>query len=431
MAGHITRLKQARLDAGWSQTQLIAAMMRHAGKLRITLPGPESMKTNIRRWENDHVVPGTDYRQVLRAVFSMSDAELGFPPADQDEHCAVNEPFMLSSDGLAYFDALLAAHVDADNRLGPRHVLAVLENEVQQLSRVARAARGPLRHDVLVTTVRFHELLGWVQQDSGLTTRAMASTNRAFDLALEVADPVWNAYLLMRKSNIATDAGDPSTAIALADAALRATRKPPPRLHAVILRQKANAHAAIREIAPFEAAIDQSRTQLLRPNPDDGAPMAAYCTDRYLAMEAANCWTRLRRPGQAVELLVPVGASRDSEARRAQRREPGRSRRSIPARQGPVSGPFGDGARQVGRSREGMRDRLRRCRRRAGDPVRANHQRTQATRARTRCTSRRGPRHGRGATHAAARQSLASWGQPHKEATPHRASGSAEHHLAR
>ena len=316
MAGHVTRLKQARLDAGWSQSQLIAAMMRHAQRLRIALPGTESLKTNIRRWENDHVVPGADYRQVLRAVFSMSDRELGFPPAEADERCPANEPFALSAEGLAYFNTLLATHVDADNRLGPRHVLAVLENEVHQLSRVARAARGPLRRDVLITTVRFHELLGWVQQDSGHITQAMASTNRAFDLALEVGDPVWNAYLLMRKSNIATDAGDPATAIALADAALRATRKPPARLHAVILRQKANAHAAVREIATFEAAADQSRAQLQRPNPDDGAPMAAYCTDRYLAMEAANCWTRLRRPGQAIELLVPTNADADTQTGR-------------------------------------------------------------------------------------------------------------------
>jgi hypothetical protein len=81
---------------------------------------------------------------------------------------------------------------------------------------------------VIALAFRFREFLGWLQQDSGRYSAAMESTNRALDMATELGDPFWNAPLLMRKSNIATDADDPATAAALADAALSTASGAPP-----------------------------------------------------------------------------------------------------------------------------------------------------------------------------------------------------------
>jgi hypothetical protein len=66
----VNRLRQMRVDAGWSQAQLIAAMRRVARDLKVALPEPESLKTNVRRWENARVAPGPEYRKVLRIVYS-------------------------------------------------------------------------------------------------------------------------------------------------------------------------------------------------------------------------------------------------------------------------------------------------------------------------------------------------------------------------
>jgi hypothetical protein len=314
MRDEMTKLQRARVARAWSQTRLIAAMKRVAPALGICLPEIDSLKTNIRRWENDHIVPGPDYRRVLRAVYGMTDAELGFPSCDQAEQLRVVVPPALSIEGLAYFESLLSAHISADNRIGPHQVLGLVEHEAQQLNSAAREARGALRSEVIKMAMRFMEFQGWLQQDSGRFSAAMASTDRARDLAAELGDPLWDAYLLMRKSNVATDAGDPATGAALAEVALDAAA-PPPRVGAVILRQKANALAALGHARDCAAAIDKALSAVCNPEAE-GDEIASYCSERYVAMEAAGCWRQLRQPGRALQLLSATGSAWPDALRR-------------------------------------------------------------------------------------------------------------------
>ncbi len=302
MSEKATRLRNQRAERGWTQTQLIAAMMRVAPGLGCALPGIDSLKTNIRRWENERIVPGPDYRRVLRAVYGLTDEDLGFPPPEIAGHPAVATPSALSIEGLDYFATLLAAHVRADNLIGPHQVVHLVEHETRHLSAAARDARGTSRPQVIRTTLQFQEFLGWLQQDSGRLDAAMASTDRARDLAVELDDPLWTAYLLMRKSNIATDAGDPVTAAVLADLALTGVRALPPRVRAVVLRQKATAQAALGDTRACAFAVDQALSAVQRAD-DVGDDTAGYCTIQFVAMEAAACWTRLHKPAQAINLL--------------------------------------------------------------------------------------------------------------------------------
>jgi transcriptional regulator with XRE-family HTH domain len=312
----VNRLRQMRVEAGWSQAQLIAAMRRVARDLKVALPEPESLKTNVRRWENARVAPGPEYRKVLRIVYGVTDDELGFPAVDTEEAPSLTGGFAVSRDGVGYLRTLLDAHVAADNVMGAAQVFGFVKHEAEQVNAATRDARGALRPQVVWTAMRFQELLGWLYQDTGRHDRAMAATNRACDFAAETNDRVWSAYLLMRKSNIAGEAGDPAIARALADAALTALPAPAPRLQAVILRQKANAHAALGEVRQFETAIEQAVTALQAPA-DEHDEVARYCTERYVAMEAAAGWTRLAAPARALRALTatttrwPDGLRRD------------------------------------------------------------------------------------------------------------------------
>ena len=309
-----SKLKLARLQRDWSQTQLIAAMKRAAPGLRVRLPEVESLRTNIRRWENDHIVPGPEYRKLFRAVYAMTDDELGFPSPDLAEALTITTALTLSREGLAYFGTLLDAHIKADNLIGGRRVLGFVEQEARELNLAVREARGQLRPDVLTMAVRFHELTGWLRQDSGRHTAAMAATDRACDLATEIRDPLLRAYLLMRKSNIATDASEPHLGAALADAALAAAPGAPARLRAVILRQKANAHAALADVSGCSAAIEQSFDAI--QDADAADSLASYCTQHYVAMEAAACWNRLAMPQRALTILDGSGSAWPVEQRR-------------------------------------------------------------------------------------------------------------------
>jgi len=118
---------------------------------------------------------------------------------------------------------------------------------------------------------------------------------------LELNDPLMSSYLLMRKSNIATDANEPDRALTLADAALRQSTGSP-RMNAVILRQKANAYAALGDAPQCATAIDQAYEMVNQDDPD-GLLMNSYCTEQYVEMEAAACWTRLNKPEQALSVF--------------------------------------------------------------------------------------------------------------------------------
>lgn len=309
-----TKLRRARIEACWSQMQVIARMRLLAPTVtpKFRLPGDESMKTNMNRWENGRIDPGPDYQRLFRAVYNLTDDELGFPAPRTD---LVATPPAFSREGLAYFESLFTQHVQADNAIGPHPIVELVKVQAHQLNVAARDMRGPLRHDVIAAASRFLEFLGWLQQDSGRPNEAMAATDRARDLATELGNPLWNAYLLMRKSNIATDANDPATAVALADAALAMVPGEPHRVRAVILRQKANAHAALGEPDDCAAAIDESLDDVDH-EATEGDQVASYCTTPYVAMEAADCWTRLGQPDRALDILRQVHAPWPNDLRR-------------------------------------------------------------------------------------------------------------------
>lgn len=79
-----TALKAARVATGWSQPQLIARMRQIAAGLGEQLPGAETMRLQLYRWENGHRRPEEFYRRIFCAVYERSPQQLGFPtPPDQ------------------------------------------------------------------------------------------------------------------------------------------------------------------------------------------------------------------------------------------------------------------------------------------------------------------------------------------------------------
>ena len=128
-------------------------------------------------------------------------------------------------------------------------------------------------------------------------------TDRALEYAVELNDRQVISYVLMRKSNIATDAGQPGHGLGLANAALKQDQQLTPRLRAVALRQRANAHALLAETADFaqdtENALGQA-TDGLAQEEQDNAP---YCTPSFVEMEAAACWLKLGAAGDAIPVF--------------------------------------------------------------------------------------------------------------------------------
>ena len=71
-------LKRARVDRGWSQSRLIAAMEAEARRMRRPIAEPASLKTQLSRWENGHHTPDSFYQELFERVYAKTASQLGF-----------------------------------------------------------------------------------------------------------------------------------------------------------------------------------------------------------------------------------------------------------------------------------------------------------------------------------------------------------------
>jgi tetratricopeptide (TPR) repeat protein len=213
---------------------------------------------------------------------------------------------------------LLEHFARTDHLIGPRHLLTAVQDQAAFVKQLCQVATEPNRRDLLEVAARFAEFSGWLHQDAGDFKTAMFWTDRAMDYVQELGDPRMISYVLMRKSNIATDARQPGLGLGLADAALRPNGELTPRLRAVALRQRANAYAITGDANACARALDNAMSEITELRSQQPASdVATYCTPAYVEMEAANCWLQLRQPAKAIPIFEqgiadwPDGQERD------------------------------------------------------------------------------------------------------------------------
>jgi tetratricopeptide (TPR) repeat protein len=260
--------------------------------------------STILRAEDGHGVRASTVG-ILTRYYNKSPAALGFRPSRSPRRLGLpaseERPRAEAPDAAGHLRRLLAEFASLDNLLGPGSLLAVVPAQLaaveQLLGDASPAARGALS-DV---AARCAELAGWVHQDAGDLQAADRWTARAVDYALAGGDPRLVSYVLMRRSNVASDAGDAQRALGLAQAALRDSERLTPQLRAVALRQEAHAHALRRDAAACARALDHAMAEVVAG--ESAAPefdLTAYCTPGYVGMEAAACWIQLGEPERAI-----------------------------------------------------------------------------------------------------------------------------------
>jgi len=294
-------LRQARLRRGWSQRQAMSRFEALGQKMKIVVPAPDSLRTLFSMYENSRRAVPEAYQPIFRELYRASNSDLGFSqPADRTPDLSV--PALLADlpgapvpELLGYLSEVLDVHIRADSQAGPRFLLAGVNSYLPLVERLCQEARGEMREPVLTMAVRFTEFCGWLCQDLGQAEAAASWTSRALEYGEELGDPRLRAYVLMRRSNIATESGSPGHGLGLASAALRASHSLTPRIRAVALRQVANAHALLGEQGDFERAVGEALEQA--ESGDQSDPLAGYCTTAYVEMEAAASWVHLGQPG--------------------------------------------------------------------------------------------------------------------------------------
>lgn len=201
---------------------------------------------------------------------------------------------------------LLAHYARTDNLVGPRPVVTAVTSQIDFIKELGEAAGEHLRPRIFEVAAHYAEFAGWLHQDLGDFKSGTYWSDRALEWALMAGSSMQVAYILTRKSNQASAAGDAAHTLALAHAALKeADRGESGRVKALALRQIARGHALEGNTSAAMQAIERARTFASVPPSDDpvGNRFASYCTPAYIEMEAADCWIILGRPQQAVTIF--------------------------------------------------------------------------------------------------------------------------------
>ncbi|MGH3713278.1 MAG: hypothetical protein ACRDT4_07430 [Micromonosporaceae bacterium] len=268
----------------------------------MSIAGRASLKTMLSRWENGGRVSPL-YADLLCKVYDATPDELGFEPSAGDAALPVPRvPPRVSAGTIAYFGNVFAQHLLADNLMGPHHLVDAVRTQAAMLDQVIREAHGTIRQKLVVLACRYNEFAGWLYQDAGEPANATTYTDRAMDYALGLDDAREMAYVLMRKSNIASDLGQAGRGLGLANAALRDQTWLPAQVRALILAQRGRALALVGDADGAARTLDQAFRAVERW---DGEPdtLASYCNLPYVAMEAAACWDHLGKPDTAVSIF--------------------------------------------------------------------------------------------------------------------------------
>lgn len=176
----------------------------------------------------------------------------------------------------------------SDRLVGGLSVSDAIRTQIPVVERACEITRGKDRAEALDFACRFMEFCGWIHQDAGDLTCAMFWTDRALDYAMELGDQRTIAYTLMRKSAIATEAGNPAQGLGIANFALTNRDSLTPRLRAVIIRQRAHANAALREISGAERDADNALSEAIAGVSQEEEDRAPYCSPMYVAMETGQ-----------------------------------------------------------------------------------------------------------------------------------------------
>lgn len=201
----------------------------------------------------------------------------------------------------------------SDNLFGPRHTVPLALAQMHQVETLLSSAQGEPRTQLLSLAARHAEFLGWLYQDLFDLEAARTWSDRAIGWAQQTDDPIMSAYVLMRKSNIASDQGNSELAVSLAKDAERAAVAQAPGLRALILRQDAAAAALNGDEAQCMSFLDRADEQIqdATADTDESAALTAYCSPAYVESERANWWVTLGKPGRAVEYFETILGSWD------------------------------------------------------------------------------------------------------------------------
>jgi hypothetical protein len=276
-----SKLIEARDTRGWSQTRLISELERRGRANGVPVMSRASLKTSLSRWENGHAVPDRQYRRLLREIYGLTDAELGF-----------EKPTGLD-DNTIELGAELRARVAASARVDGA-LVKVLQDQTDNIRRLDRQLGAPVlldqmqAHMATLTQLLHYSVLdstrlplaaaladaaalaGWQALDVGAVSRAWEHHETAATAGRIAGQPALLAHARGQQAYALLEIGRADDALSLVrDARREAGRRIPARLVSWLCCTEAEVAAAAGLESESRHVLDKADAVLPPGSGDD------------------------------------------------------------------------------------------------------------------------------------------------------------------
>lgn len=230
-------LRQARLERGLKQSQVVARMLKIAERMDVGVMTQTSLSVALSMWENGKRTPDAVYRRIFRELYGKTNDELGFPPDPGAEPLA---------DELADH-IVVAQRVDAETIDLFRQQTEVVRRTDRKLGSAVRLDQlrshiGEVEHLLRHTLIRQHRerlaaalvdattLAGWAALDAGSLRHSWDHHEQAKTAAREAGSAGLLAYATGQQAVILLDLGRTADAATLLEEAQAIAGDRVPRL---------------------------------------------------------------------------------------------------------------------------------------------------------------------------------------------------------
>lgn len=191
----------------------------------------------------------------------------------------------------------------AANAVGGHGLLNVVSTEVALIERHGSSPSSQITAAHLTVRARWLEFGSWLADNQDDRRRATEWLMQAGELADQAHDPVFGAYVTMRRAQRAHEEGQPRTALDLLSGV--STTNLPPRVRALLAIRGAQAYSALgdgplarRSLRLAQMAVDsETNSDMI------DLTLAAHGTPDYLLAHQGMCLLALGEPNGAADML--------------------------------------------------------------------------------------------------------------------------------
>jgi tetratricopeptide (TPR) repeat protein len=233
----VTRLQEARQQRGYSAQEVITMMLGRAEMLGMPVMTPTSLKTKLSSWENGRTAVSTTYQQLFRDIYGLTNEELGFPPASEEDdgveelRSRLTIARTVDAGTVARFRQQVDNARHVDRQFGGITVLDELRSHMDQIERLLdySTMRGQ-REALAGVLTEAAALAGWEALDRNAIRQSWDHHERAKAGAREAGSPLLLAHSLAQQAFILVDIGEADAAVDQLDEARALAERAAPTL---------------------------------------------------------------------------------------------------------------------------------------------------------------------------------------------------------